>query len=276
MGVLHMTVKKIILYILLFTFAISSLLPLIWTISTSLKTRYATLKYPPEFLPDKVSFSNYKIIFEKYPFGKFLFNSLFVTISTVLLQVIVSSMAAYAFARFNFKYKELLFMFYIATLMFPFQVKAIPLYLMVRNFGWINTYQGLILPKVFSAFGVFLLKQSIRSTPRDYDESAALDGANHIVIFLKIILPLNKGALATLSIFAFMDAWNDYLWPLIVTTTQEMMTLPLGLASLQGRWTTQWNLVSAGTIISIIPMLVVFIIAQKWFVKGISVAGLKG
>ncbi|AKI97753.1 carbohydrate ABC transporter permease [Kosmotoga pacifica] len=271
-----MKAKKIVLYVLLFAFAITTLLPLVWTISTSLKTRYATLKYPPEFLPDEVSFSNYTTIFNKYPFGRFLFNSFLVTFSTVFLQVVVAAMAAYAFARFDFKCKELLFMFYIATLMFPFQVKAIPLYLIVRSFGWINTYQGLILPKVFSAFGVFLLRQSILSTPKDYDESAAMDGANHITIFLKIILPLNKGALATLTIFAFMDSWNDYLWPLIVTTTQEMMTIPLGLASLQGRWTTQWNLVSAGTVVSIIPILIVYIVAQKWFIEGISATGLKG
>ncbi|ACR80656.1 MULTISPECIES: carbohydrate ABC transporter permease [Kosmotoga] len=271
-----MKAKKIVLYVLLFAFAITTLLPLVWTISTSLKTRYATLKYPPEFLPDEVSFSNYTTIFNKYPFGRFLFNSFLVTLSTVFLQVVVAAMAAYAFARFDFKYKELLFMFYIATLMFPFQVKAIPLYLIVRSFGWINTYQGLILPKVFSAFGVFLLRQSILSTPKDYDESAAMDGANRITIFLKIILPLNKGALATLTIFAFMDSWNDYLWPLIVTTTQEMMTIPLGLASLQGRWTTQWNLVSAGTVVSIIPILIVYIVAQKWFIEGISATGLKG
>jgi len=269
------TIQRLTLYVLLVAFATSTFLPLAWTLSTSFKTRYATLQYPPKFLPDRVSFANYVTIFTRYPFERFFINSLFVTGTTIILQIAVCSTAAYAFARFQFKYREWLFMVYIATLMFPFQVKAIPLYILVRRLGWIDTYQGLILPKVFSAFGVFLLRQSIRSTPTEYDEAAAIEGAGHLTIFFKIILPLNKGALATLAVFAFMDTWNDYLWPLIVTTSQKMMTLPLGLASLQGRWSTQWNLVSAGTIISIIPTLLIYIIAQRWFVKGISVTGLK-
>ncbi len=269
-------IRKLIVYILLFLLALTTIVPMLWTFSTSLKSKQATLAFPPDIVPKEPTLNNYITLFNAYPFGRYLFNSVLVTSATVFLQVLIAGLAAFAFARFDFRFKNTLFVLYLATLMIPFQVTAIPLYLIVRNLNWINTYQGLIVPKLFSAFGVFLLRQAFMSTPREFDESAFMDGAGYFTVFFKIVLPMNKTALATFGIFSFMDAWNSYLWPLIVSTEQNMMTLPVGLANLHGRWITQWNLVSAGAMISIIPILLVFLFAQKWFVQGVASSGLKG
>jgi ABC-type glycerol-3-phosphate transport system permease component len=158
----------------------------------------------------------------------------------------------------------------------PFQVTITPLFILMRIFGWINTYQGLILPGVFSAFGTFLLRQAFITIPVEYEESAYMDGANPLTIFLKIILPLSKPALATLTVFAFMSAWNSFLWPLFVVREQQLMTLPVGLATLQGRWLTEWNLVMAGGVLTVLPMLLLYLIAQKYLVQGFVMSGLKG
>ncbi len=267
---------KIIIIILMISIAAGMIFPFLWTVSTSLKPKKATLQYPPELFSEEITFENYITIFEKYPFGRFLFNSCFVTLITVISQIIICSMTAFAFARFNFKFKNLLFTVFLITMMIPFQVTAIPLYLIIRSFGWVDTYLGLILPRLFSAFGIFLFRQAFMSTSREFDESALIDGANYLQVFFKIILPMNKTAIATFSIFSFMDSWNSYIWPLIVTTNQNMMTLPLGLSALQGRWSTQWNLVSAGAVVSIVPILIVYLFAQKKFIGSMSSAGLKG
>jgi multiple sugar transport system permease protein len=174
--------------------------------------------------------------------------------------------------------RQSLFMLYLATMMIPSQVTIIPLFILIRRLGWMNTYWALIVPSLFSAFATFLLRQFFMSIPRDLEEAAFIDGANHFTVFWRIVLPLSKPVLATLSVFGFMALWNSYLWPLFVARREEMMTLPVGLAQLQGSSTslTQWNLVMAGAVITVLPILLVYLFAQRWFVQGVVLSGIKG
>lgn len=272
--------KKIILdvlvYMILILGSIIMIGPFAWMLSTSLKTVDATFIMPPEWIPKDITFSNYLKITEIFPMYKFLLNSIFVSVSSTLGQLLFCSMAAYAFARMEFKGRDALFLLYLGTLMVPSQVTLTPLFILMKKLDLANTYRALILPGMFSAFGTFLMRQFFLTIPKSLEEAAFIDGAGYIRVFFKIILPLSKTALATLGIFSFMASWNDFLWPLIITSDIGHMTLPLGLSSLQGRWTTNWNILMAGTLISIIPILIVYIFAQKYFIKGITLTGIKG
>lgn len=264
------------LYLLLIAGGLVMLIPFAWMVSTSLKSGEYVLTFPPRFIPDPATLESYRKIFNIYPIGKMLFNSLFVAVLSTLGQLVTCSMAAYAFARLKFRGHNVVFLLYLATLMVPTQVTITPLFIMMRIFGWINTYQGLIMPGIFSAFGTFLLRQSFMTIPVEYEEAAYMDGASPLTIFLKIILPLSKPALATLSVFAFMASWNAFMWPLFIVREQNLMTLPVGLATLRGQWLTEWNLVMAGTVITIIPMFLLYLFAQKYLVQGYVMSGLKG
>jgi len=265
-----------LLYILLILGGLVMIVPFAWMISTSLKSGQYVLSMPPQLIPNPATLDSYRRIFELYPIGRMLFNSLFVAGLTTIGQLITCSMAAYAFARLKFRGHNFVFLLYLATLMVPFQVTITPLFIMMRIFGWINTYQGLILPGVFSAFGTFMLRQAFMTIPTEYEEAAYMDGASPLTIFLKIILPLSKPALATLSVFAFMGSWNSFMWPLFIVCEETLMTLPVGLATLQGRWLTEWNLVMAGAVITVLPMLLLYLFAQKYLVQGYVMSGLKG
>jgi len=267
---------KLLLYLLLLLGGLVMIVPFAWMVSTSLKSGEYVLSMPPQWIPNPATLDSYRRIFELYPIGRMLFNSLLVAGLTTLGQLVTCSMAAYAFARLKFRGHNLVFLLYLATLMVPFQVTITPLFIMMRIFGWINTYQGLVLPGVFSAFGTFLLRQAFMTIPTEYEEAAYMDGASPLTIFLKIILPLSKPALATLSVFAFMGSWNAFMWPLFIVREETLMTLPVGLATLQGRWLTEWNLVMAGTVITVLPMLVLYLVAQKYLVQGYVMSGLKG
>jgi multiple sugar transport system permease protein len=269
-------VSQAVLYLLLILGALVMIIPFAWMISTSLKTDQYVLTIPPQLIPNPATLDSYLRLFELYPIGRMLFNSLFVAGLTTLGQLVTCSMAAYAFARLKFRGHNLVFLFYLATMMVPFQVTITPLFILMRIFGWINTYQGLILPGVFSAFGTFMLRQAFLTIPVEYEEAAYMDGASPLTIFLRIILPLSKPALATLTVFAFMGSWNAFLWPLFIVREQTLMTLPVGLATLQGRWLTEWNLVMAGTVITVLPMLLLYLFAQKYIVQGFVMSGLKG
>lgn len=264
------------LYLLLILGALLMIVPFAWMISTSLKTGQYVLTMPPQLIPNPATLDSYRRLFELYPIGRMLFNSLIVAGLTTLGQLVTCSMAAYAFARLKFRGHKLVFLLYLATLMVPFQVTITPLFIEMRIFGWINTYQGLILPGVFSAFGTFMLRQAFLTIPVEYEESAYMDGASPLTIFLRIILPLSKPAMATLTVFAFMGSWNAFLWPLFIVREQQLMTLPVGLATLQGRWLTEWNLVMAGTVITVLPMLLLYLLAQRYLVQGFVLSGLKG
>lgn len=268
-------IKKILFYSLLSLGAIIMIIPFIWMLSTSLKTKGATMTLPPQIIPSEFSLDNYMRVAEVFPVGSFFFNSMFVAAASTLGQLLMASMAAYAFSRLQFKGRDALFMLYLATLMVPMQVTMTPQFILMKYLGWLNTYQGLILPGIFNAFGTFLLRQFFLTIPRALEEAAFIDGASHVRVYWQIILPLAKPALATLAVFSFMQSWNNFLWPLIIISQKEMMTLPLGLSILQGRWETDWNLMMAGVVISVIPVLAVYLFAQKYFIRGITLSGLK-
>ncbi len=263
-------------YAVLTIAALFMVVPFVWMLSTSLKADQYVLTMPPQFLPDPVTLESYTRLAELFPIGRMVFNSFFAAIVTLLGQLVTCSMAAYAFARMRFRGSGLLFLLYLATLMVPQQVTITPLFILVRYLGWINSYPGLILPGIFSAFGTFLLRQFFLTLPRELEEAAFLDGASHWTVFTRVIVPLAGPALATLAVFAFMASWNAFLWPLFVVNDLELMTLPVGLATLHGRYLTQWNLVMAGSVIAVVPMLIVYLFAQRYFVQGVVLSGIKG
>lgn len=255
--------------------AIVMLLPFVWMLSTSLKSSGATFVMPPQFIPAEPTLDNYAAAFTTMPMGRFLLNSLFVAFASTTLMVLSCAMAGYAFARIPFRGRTVLFYAYLATLMVPQQVTLTPLFVLMTQLGWTNSYQALILPGSFGAFGTFLMRQFFLKLPREVEEAAFLDGAGYITIFFRIAIHLARPALATLFIFAFMQSWNSFLWPLIITSDTAMMTLPLGLSALQGRYATDWNVLMAGTVISTLPVLAVYVFAQKYIIQGLSHTGLK-
>lgn len=246
------------------------LLPLLWTISTSLKAPGRIFTYPLVWLPLPPVWDNYWQVLTVMPFARFYGNSLFVAASATLLELLTSALAAFAFARLRFHGRDQLFLLYLATLMIPGQVTLIPSFLIIRAFGWYDTYQALIIPGAFSAFGTFLLRQYFRTIPLDLDEAARIDGASALRIWWSITLPLSRPALATFAIFSFLGQWNSFLWPLIVTNSLEMRTLPLGLSMLQSQYSVQWHLLMAGTVIALVPMLAVYIVGQHWIIQGLN------
>jgi multiple sugar transport system permease protein len=267
--------RSIITYFFLTLAVLIMIVPLLWMISTSLKTRQYTLQVPPRFIPEHPNLESYRKLFSLFPMMKMLMNSIFVAFFVTSGQIITSIMAAYAFARMRFKGREVLFIVFLATMMVPYQVTIIPLFITMRYFGWLNTYPGLIVPVLHSAFGTFLLRQALITIPGELEESAFMDGANHFFVFSRIIVPLAKPAIATLGVLSFMSSWNSFLWPLIVSKSDQMMTLPVGLAALHGRYETQWNLVMAGGVISLVPIVIVFLFSQRYFIQGISRSGIK-
>lgn len=269
------SLRRLCLYLITITLSFGMIVPFLWMVSTSLTGDQYVLRMPPRFFSSPLTIRTYLQLAELLPIGRMFLNSLFVASAVTIGQLLTSSMAAYAFARIRFRGRGWLFLIYLGTLMIPFQVTITPLFILMRYLGWINTYQGVILPGVFTAFGTFLLRQFFLTIPRELEEAAFMDGATHWTIYWQVILPLSKPALATLGVFAFMSSWNAYLWPLFVLNDSSMMTLPVGLAALHGRWLTRWNLVMAGSVITIIPMLIVYLLAQKHFVRGVAMTGIK-
>ncbi len=251
-------------------------LPFVWMVSTSLKAPEQVFTYPPQWLPHPPLWQNYSQTVSVMPFGRFYLNSLVVAVCVTGLQLLTSSLAAFAFARLRFKGREALFLLYLATLMIPFQVTMIPNFILIRFLGWYNSYQALILPPAFSAFSTFLLRQYFLGIPRDFDDAARLDGASSFWIWWRIIMPLSGPVIAALTIFTFLNTWNDFLWPLVVTNSLDMRTLPVGLSAFQGQFKVEWNLLMAGSVIATLPVLIVYIIGQKSFTEGITLSGLSG
>ncbi len=273
----HSKLKRgIIFYSLATLIAIFMLIPFFWMISTSLKNSGAVMTIPIKWIPENPSLDAYRRVFNIFPFARAIFNSVFVAVVTTLITVLSAAMAAYIFAKFEFKGREILFSLYLATLMIPKQVTMIPNFLIIREIGLLNTFTGLMLPSFFNAFATFMLRQNIKTVPDSYIEAAIMEGSSQFKIFKDIVLPLIKPTLATLTVITFMEAWNRYLWPLIVLTDRSKMTLPVGLSLLNGQYGEQYNLLMAGSLISIIPMLMGYIFAQKYFEKGLSVGGIKG
>lgn len=256
--------------------ALAMLFPFAWMVATSLTTDGQLFATPPRLFPDPVDPSAYTRVAATFPLWRWVANSLGVAVVSTFLQVLTSAMAAYVFARFEFRGQRALFVLYVATLMIPLQVLIVPLFIEVSRLGLQDTYAALLLPLIASPFGVFLLRQFFLTLPREIEEAARVDGAGHWQVFTRIVLPMSKPALATLTVFAFMAAWNSFLWPLVAINSESLMTLPLGLSQLHGRFTTDWNLVMAGSTISVIPIVALYLFAQKYVIQGVALSGLKG
>ena len=264
----------IILHVVVILGAIAMFFPFLWTIITSI-TPGAGLTVAPALIPADPSLDAYRQLFEERPFARVALNSIGLATVTTLVQLFTSATAAYAFSRLPFRGRGIVFAVYLATMMIPLQVLIVPLFVELKAFGLINTYLGALLPTFASAFGIFLLRQAVHQVPRELDEAATLDGAGHFRIFFSVILPNIRPALATLTVFAFMGSWNNFLWPLVVLRSPELHTLPVALAGLQGQYTTQWDIVMAGSVISVLPMLALYLFAQKYIIQGVASSGLK-
>lgn len=250
------------------------LFPFLWTVVTSV-TPDGTLSGGPTLLVEDPTLDAYTALLDAMPMARIVANSFAVAVAATVFQLVTGSMAAYAFARMEFVGKNVVFGAYLATLMVPLQVLVVPLFIEMRVLELQDTYFALLAPSIASAFGIFLLRQAIQGVPRELDEAATIDGAGHLRIFLTIVLPLVRPAVATLAVFSFMASWNSFLWPLVVIRSPELMTLPLGLSSLQGQFTTQWNVVMAGSVVSIVPIAVVYLLAQRHVIAGMATTGLK-
>ncbi|BAM01876.1 MULTISPECIES: carbohydrate ABC transporter permease [Caldilinea] len=262
------------LHLILLLFSGVMLAPFLVMVVVSLIPNSAFLAR--DFSPQNFSLQNYVRTFQAVPFGRYYFNSIVVSVSVTVLQILISSLAAFAFARLRFRGRDALFLFYLATLMIPFPVTLIPNFLIIKALGWYDTYWALIVPGLFSVFSTFLLRQYYRSIPLDFDEAARMDGASSLRIWAQIIIPLSGPVLATLAIFVFQGAWNDFLWPLVVTASERMRTIPVGLAAFVGQYSTAWDLLMAGSVIALLPVLVIYVLGQKWFVEGIALSGISG
>ncbi|MCI1985727.1 MAG: carbohydrate ABC transporter permease [Lactobacillus sp.] len=263
---------KIIKYVILVVGAIIMLLPFLWMLSTSLKNEGATMVMPPQFIVKNPIIDNFKAVITDYPMLTFLKNSVIVAVFTTVFQILNGALAGFAFGRMHFKGRNILFLIVLSTMMIPSQVTMIPQFVLLKYLGWLNSYLGLVVPNVFGAFSIFLMKQAFENLPDALEEAAAIDGANLWTIFWKVDLPQTKATIATLTIFNFMQSWNNYLWPLIVTNSDSKATLPLGLALMQGQYSTNWNLVMAGVVISVVPILMVYLIAQRQFIQGMTMS----
>lgn len=266
--------RSILLHAVVILGALAMFFPFYWTLITSLSPGTG-LNSTPSLLPANPSLAAYVQLFLELPFARVVGNSLMLAIITTLVQMFTSATAAYAFSRLPFPGRTAVFGVYLATMMIPLQVLIVPLFAQLKSFGLINTYLGALLPTFASAFGIFLLRQAMNQIPRELDEAATLDGAGHFRIFTSVMLPNIRPALATLAVFAFMGSWNSFLWPLVVLRSPEVQTLPIALAGLQGQYTTQWDIVMAGSVISILPMLALYLFAQKYVIQGVASSGLK-
>ena len=268
-------IKSVITHLLIYVLAIITIAPFVWMILTSFKDIGEIFSYPPQWLPEELKFENYINAFQAAPFGRYYLNSVFVAVVVTIGQLITCSMAAFAFARLNFRGRNALFFIFLGTMMIPYNVTMIPSFMVLYWLGWIDSFKALIVPGLASAFGVFLLRQFFLTIPKELEEAAYIDGATRFGVLRRIIIPLSKPALATLAIFTFMGVFNDFIWALIVINTEELRTVQLGLAIFRDRYLTQWDLLMAGSVTAVLPILIVFFFAQSYFIKGITLSGLK-
>jgi multiple sugar transport system permease protein len=263
------------LHLLLYAMAFMTVAPFLWMLLASFKDLGEILQYPPTWIPQRIILDNFVNAFQAAPFGRFYFNSLFVASAVTLGQLFTCSLAAYAFARLQFPGRDILFYIFLGTMMVPGQVTMIPGFMVLHWLGWIDTYAALIVPGLASAFGTFLLRQFFLTIPRDLEDAAAIDGCSRFGVLWRIILPLSRPALATLAIFTFMGVFNDFLWALIVVSSEDLKTVQLGLAIFRDRYQTDWGQLMAASVTATMPILLVFFFAQKYFIRGITLSGLK-
>ena len=269
-------VKNSFIYLVLIIGAVWTTLPFIWMLFSSFKDPNAIFTYPPEWIPKHWRYQNYLEIWKVVPLAHWFLNSIFVAVLATLGNVIGSSLAAYAFALLKFKGRNALFNIVLSTMMIPYQVVLIPMFLLMKYLGWIDSFKPLIIPAFAgSAFGIFLMRQFIAQLPRELFDAAQIDGANAFQIFFRLVIPMIKPALATLGLFAFLGSWNDLLDPLIYLYTKNKFTLPLGLTYFQGQYAGMWHYLMVGSVIATVPIIIVFFFTQRYFVEGIKLSGLK-
>ena len=267
---------KVLLYIFLIFNALVMLVPFLWMLSASLKLDKDVFSFPIDWIPNNPRWQNYVDIWTKIPLLRFIFNTAKLTVIVKLLQILTSSFAAYAFAKLEFKGKKGLFLGYIATIAMPWQVYMVPQFMMMRSFGLNNTHLAIICLQAFSAFGVFLMKQFYEGIPTSLCEAARIDGMSEYSIWRKIMLPLSGPALATLTIFTFVNTWNDFLGPMLYLTKQNLKTIQIGLRMFIGQYSSEYGLIMAASVVALIPVLIVFLSLQKYFVEGVASSGIKG
>lgn len=265
---------NIILAALMLLFGVVMVIPVLWMIATSFKTPAQT--WLPNWIPNPFTLENYRLVMERIPVVRMLLNSILVSTVATLAQLLIGTLAAYAFARIRFVGRNVLFMLFLGTMMIPTYVLIIPLYLIVDRIGLINTYAGLIMPKLVSVFAIFMLRQFFLTMPRELDESAFIDGAGRLRVLFQIIVPLSKPAYGALFIFSFMNVWNDFMWPLLATSDEWMRTIQVGIAYFKDSNTREYGPTMAASFMASIPILAVFLAANKTFVQGITMSGIKG
>lgn len=265
--------KSGLVYIVLIGVALTTIFPFVWMVSTSFQHAYSL--YSIQLIPRNPSISNYIKLFETVGVLRWFLNTGIFSGSVTASCVFFGSLAGYAFARKSFPGRDVLFLLVLSTIMIPIHVRLIPLFIVLSKLHWINTYQGLILPMSMNTIAIFLMRQYMMAIPRELEDAAIIDGCSEFAIFWRIIMPLCKPAVATITIFSFMASWNDFLWPLIITTSKDMRVLTVGLAFFENVFTTKYGLVMAGSTISFLPVIVVFLVLQKHFIRGITLTGLK-
>ena len=267
---------RVVSQILLTLVALVFLIPIIWMVLSALKPSAEVFTVPPTLFGSSVMFSNFAEAWNYLPFGRFILNTAFVAGIGTLITLLASAMSAYAFARLNFRFRGGLFVLYLSTLIVPQEVIVIPMFLVMQQLDWVNSYQALILPWAFTAFGTFLLRQFFLTIPIELEEAAKIDGAGHIRILSSIIIPISAPAIAVLAVFTFIAYWNSFLWPLIIISSTEKMTVPLGLQLFLGQQGQRWELLMAAATISMVPTVLLVLVLQKYLVRGIALSGLGG
>jgi multiple sugar transport system permease protein len=271
------TVGKATIYLALTALALGTLFPFLWALGTSFKAEEKTIAIPPQWIPDPFRPQNYVEAWNMFPFARFYFNTLLISVLGTLGALLLSSLAGYALAKYQFRGQYAILLAIIATMMIPYWVNLVPVYILLAKLGWLDTYHGLIVPHLARPFGIFLMRQYMRSIPSDYIDAARIDGASEFGIFWRVVLPQCTPALATLAIFFFVADWNSFMWPLIVTSSLEMRTVTVGLALLAGGpYRTAYALQMAAATIGALPAVIVFLAFQRYFAEGITLTGLKG
>jgi len=269
-------IGRILKYFVLISGAVVMIFPFFWSFMTSFKDLREILMDPFSLIPKEFTLKNYVSVFTKVPFARYLLNSTIVALGTTFLQLVTASLAAFAFARMRFRGREVIFYIFLATMMIPQQVVMIPQYLVVMRLNLDNSYLGLIIPHAATAISIFFLRQFFLTIPRDLEDAAIIDGCGPLRTLLNVFLPLTKPAIATIAVFSFMWSWNNYFWPLLIISEPEMRTVQLGLAMFKSEGGIQWGEFMAATVVATLPIMIAYFIAQKQFVKGITLTGLKG
>lgn len=266
---------KIGLFIGMVLASILTIFPFVWMVSASFMHTGEASTFPPKFFPRELTFEQYRLLFQRLNVGRYFFNSVVLAVGVALVSLLVNSLAGFAFAKFHFRGKRSLFVFLISSMIIPAQVTMLPIFLLLKQIGLLNSYFGIILPGMASIFGIFLISQYLKSVPDSFIEAARIDGASDLQIYWRVILPLARPILVTLALFTFMGSWNDFMWPLIVMSKESMFTLPVALSNLSGEYIQDTELMMAGSVVTVLPVVAIFLLLQKYYIHGILLGGVK-